>query len=229
MTSGVDERPDPAYDHADYRSTSLRAPARPLRPWPAGVDDAALPLLGDGRLGPLDHDLTRQHPDEPMGERITVTGRILDGHGRPVRRQLVEVWQANAAGRYAHARDQHPAPLDPNFTGAGRCVTDDDGTYHFITVKPGAYPWANHENAWRPAHIHFSVFGTHLSQRLVTQMYFPGDPLFELDPILQSVRDEAARRRLVSTLDLALTQPQWALGYRFDIVVGGRATTPVLP
>jgi protocatechuate 3,4-dioxygenase, beta subunit len=220
---------DPPYDHPDYRSTEWRAPRRPLLSWPPGVADPGFPLLGDGRLGPLDHDLTRQHAGEPLGERITVTGRVVDGVGRPIRRQLVEVWQANAAGRYAHAVDRHPAPLDPNFSGAGRSLTDDDGSYQFITVKPGAYPWGNHPNAWRPAHIHFSLFGTALAQRLVTQMYFPGDPLFAFDPIFQSVRDEAARRRLLATFDLDLTQPEWALGYRFDIVLGGRAATPVLP
>ena len=218
---------DPPYAHDDYRSTRLRAPQRPLLPWPPGVADPAFPLLGDQRLGPLDHDLTRQHDGEPLGERIIVTGRLTGGDGRPIRGQLVEIWQANAAGRYAHPVDQHPAPLDPNFTGAGRCLTDDDGQYTFVTIKPGAYPWGNHENAWRPAHIHFSVFGTVFSERLVTQMYFPGDPLFAFDPIMQAVRDSAARQRLVATFMLDLTEPQWALGYRFDIVVGGRTATPV--
>ena len=146
---------------------------------------------------------------------------MLDRDGRPVRGQLVEIWQANAAGRYAHLRDQHPAPLDPNFTGVGRCLTDDDGTYEFTTVKPGAYPWRNHDNAWRPAHIHFSLFGTAFTQRLVTQMYFPGDPLFAYDPILQSVTDEAARDRLVATYDHDLSMPEWSLGYQWDIVLDG--------
>jgi protocatechuate 3,4-dioxygenase beta subunit len=204
----------------------LRAPTRPLLAWPATAPDPAFPLLGDGRLGPLDHDLTSQHDGAPLGERITVSGRVLDGDGRPVRRQLVEIWQANAAGRYAHPVDQHPAPLDPNFTGAGRSLTDDDGHYRFVTVKPGAYPWGNHPNAWRPAHIHFSVFGTLLSQRLVTQMYFPGDPLFPFDPIMQAVRDPDARQRMVASFELELTEPEWALGYRFDIVLNGRRATP---
>jgi protocatechuate 3,4-dioxygenase beta subunit len=217
---------DPTYDHPEYRSAVLRAPKRPLLPWPASVPDPAVPLLGDGRLGRLDHDLTRQHDGEPLGERMIVTGRVLDGDGRPIRGQLIEIWQANAAGRYAHPVDQHPAPLDPNFTGAGRCLTDDEGRYRFVTVKPGAYPWANHPNAWRPAHIHFSVFGTLLSQRLITQMYFPDDPLFPFDPIMQAVHDPAARQRLVATFELDLTQPDWALGYRFDIVVSGRQATP---
>ena len=220
---------DPAYDQPDYKSTILRAPKQPLLPWPPGVADPSVPLLGDGRLGPLDHDLTRQHDGEPLGERITITGRVVDGDGRPIRRQLVEIWQANSAGRYAHPVDQHPAPLDPNFTGAGRCLTDDDGNYRFVTVKPGAYPWGNHPNAWRPAHVHFSLFGTLLSQRLITQMYFPGDPLFDFDPIMQAVRDPAARQRMVSTFELDLTQPEWALGYRFDIVLNGRQATPFQP
>ena len=141
--------------------------------------------------------------------------------------QLVEIWQANAAGRYRHAVDTHDAPLDPNFSGAGRCLTDDDGWYRFTTVKPGAYPWGNHPNAWRPNHIHFSLFGRAFTDRLVTQMYFPGDPLFEHDPIFNSIRDEKARERLVSHLDLGLTVPDWALGYRWDIVLGGRTATPL--
>jgi protocatechuate 3,4-dioxygenase beta subunit len=176
---------------------------------------------------PPEHDLTRQHPGEPLGERIIVQGRVLDGDGRPVRRTLVELWQANAAGRYAVPGDRHPAPLDPNFTGAGRCLTDDEGGYRFVTVKPGAYPWRNHENAWRPAHLHFSLFGPSFSTRLVTQMYFPGDPLFAHDPIMNSVRDAAARQRMVSGFDLSITEPEWALGYRFDIVLRGRDATPM--
>ena len=144
---------------------------------------------------------------------------LLEEDGRPVRGALIEVWQANAAGRYRHDHDRHPAPLDPNFTGAGRTLTDDDGAYTFVTVKPGAYPWQNHPNAWRPAHIHFSVFGRTFTSRLVTQMYFPGDPLFEFDPIFQSVRDEESRARLIADFDLELTQPEWALGYRWDIVL----------
>jgi protocatechuate 3,4-dioxygenase, beta subunit len=162
----------------------------------------------------------------PLGERIVVGGRVLEADGRPVPDTLVEVWQANAAGRYRHDVDRHPAPLDPNFSGAGRCVTDSEGRFRFVSVKPGAYPWRNHANAWRPAHIHFSVLGRAFVQRLITQMYFPGDPLFAFDPILGSV-PEAARERLVSRLDLELTVPEWALGYRWDIVLGGRAATPL--
>jgi protocatechuate 3,4-dioxygenase beta subunit len=179
------------------------------------------PVFGAHELGTLDHDLTRRHPGEPLGERIVVTGRVLDGDGRPVPHTLVEVWQANAAGRYAHDRDQHPAPLDPNFTGAGRCLTDAEGRYRFVTIKPGAYPWRNHHNAWRPAHIHFSVFGTAFTQRLVTQMYFPGDPLFAYDPIFQSIPDEKARELLIARFDMDTTEPEWALGYQWDIQLGG--------
>src|SRR5207249_2278824 len=169
----------------------------------------------------------KQHAGEPIGERIVVTGRVLDEDGGPIRGALVEVWQANAAGRYRHDVDRHPAPLDPNFTGAGRCLTDDEGRYRFITVKPGAYPWTNHYNAWRPAHIHFSLFGRAFTNRLVTQMYFPDDPLFELDPIFNSIRDPKARQRMVSAFDLEATEPEWALGFRFDVVLRGPAATPM--
>jgi protocatechuate 3,4-dioxygenase beta subunit len=178
-------------------------------------------------VGELDHDLTRQHDGEPLGERIIVHGRVTDGDGRPVRDSLIELWQANAAGRYRHAVDRHPAPIDPNFSGAGRCLTDGDGNYRFVTVKPGAYPWGNHPNAWRPAHIHLSLFGPAFATRLVTQMYFPGDPLFFQDPIFNSVRDPAARERLVCAFDLATTVPEWALAYRFDVVLRGREATPL--
>jgi len=177
--------------------------------------------------GELDHDLTRQHAGEPLGERIVVSGRVLDGDGRPIRDTLVEIWQANAAGRYLHKGDQHPAPLDPNFSGAGRCVTDANGRYEFITIKPGAYPWGNHHNAWRPQHIHFSLLGQAFAQRLVTQMYFPGDPLFAFDPIYNSVRDPEGRARMVSSFDLEKTVPDWALAYDFDIVLRGRESTPI--
>jgi protocatechuate 3,4-dioxygenase, beta subunit len=218
---------DPPYLYPDYRSTVLRAPSRALVPAPVGLADLAAPVFGDETVGPGDHDLTRQHGGEPLGERILVTGRVLESDGRPVRGALVEIWQANAAGRYVHTVDQHPAPLDPNFTGAGRCLTDGEGRYQFVTVKPGAYPWKNHPNAWRPAHIHFSLFGRAFTDRLVTQMYFPGDPLFAYDPIFQSVRDAQARERLIARFDLDTTQEDWALGYVFDVVVGGRAATPL--
>jgi protocatechuate 3,4-dioxygenase beta subunit len=216
----------PRLDTPAYRSTVLRAPKQPPVMLAHGLTEITGPLFGEGQIGELDADLTRQHSGEPIGERILVHGRVLDGDGRPVPNALVEVWQANAAGRYAHAGDRHPAPLDPNFTGAGRCVTGQDGGYRFVTVKPGPYPWGNHDNAWRPAHVHFSLFGRAFVQRLVTQMYFPGDPLFAHDPIFNSV-PEGARQRLVSTLDLTETVWEWALAYRFDIVLRGRAATPM--
>jgi protocatechuate 3,4-dioxygenase, beta subunit len=216
----------PLLSSADYGSAARRYPKRPLVALPHRLTEVTGPLLGEDRLGPLDHDLTRQHAGDPIGERIEVFGRILDGDGHPVAHTLVEMWQTNAAGRYAHVQDGHPAPLDPNFTGAGRCLTDAEGRYRFVTIKPGAYPWRNHPNAWRPAHIHFSLFGRAFAQRLVTQMYFPGDPLFGQDPIFNSVRDPAARQRLVSTFDLGETKPEWSLAYRFDIVLRGRDATP---
>ena len=214
--------PDPPYRAPAYTSTLLRAPAQPLVAAKLGPEavEAYGPVFGNHELGPLDNDLTRQHKVEPLGERIIVTGHVMDSAGRPVPRALLEIWQANAAGRYAHLGDQHPAPLDPGFTGAGRCLTDEQGRYQFITIKPGAYPWRNHHNAWRPAHIHFSVFGTAFTQRLVTQMYFPADPLFAYDPIFGSV-PEVARDRLIASLDMNTTVPEWALGYQWDIVLGG--------
>jgi protocatechuate 3,4-dioxygenase beta subunit len=213
---------DPPLDWPAYRSTALRAPRRNARPLLRTHTELTGPLLGHERVGELDHDLTRQHDGEPQGERIIVHGRVIEEDGRPVPETLVEVWQANAGGRYRHDADRHAAPLDPNFTGLGRCLTDREGRFRFVTIRPGAYPWANHDNAWRPAHIHFSVFGRAFTQRLVTQMYFPGDPLFPHDPIFNSVRDPAARERLVCAFDLAATEPQWALAYRWDVVL--RAT-----
>jgi protocatechuate 3,4-dioxygenase beta subunit len=224
-------RPDPEathppLDYPDYRSTRLRAPSRPFVPIPQSLTELTAPAFGDGRVRAVDADLTRQHADEPQGERIIVYGQVLEDDGRPVPDTLVEIWQANAAGRYRHAGDQHPAPLDPNFSGGGRCVTDRDGRFRFITIKPGAYPWGNHHNAWRPAHIHFSVFGRAFVQRLVTQMYFPGDPLFFQDPIYNSV-PEGARGRMISRFDLEQTIPEWALAFHFDIVLRGREATPM--
>jgi protocatechuate 3,4-dioxygenase, beta subunit len=214
-------------DYGGYRSTRFRAPKRPLVTLPEELHALAGPVFGEDTIEESDADLTRQHTGEPLGERITVSGRILDTDGRPIRGALVEVWQANAAGRYRHHVDDHPAPLDPNFSGGGRCLTNDDGIYRFVTVKPGAYPWGNHDNAWRPAHIHFSVFGRAFEERLVTQMYFPGDPLFAYDPIYNSVRDPKARALMVSRFDIATTQPEWALAYKWDIVIGrGDGTTP---
>ena len=224
-----DSHPDfePPYLHPDYRATIRRAPRRGLVRLPAEwFHDLSGPAFGRVRVRPEDADLTRQHDGQPLGERIVVSGQVVDSDGHPVRHTLIEVWQANAAGRYVDPVDDHPAPLDPNFTGAGRCLTDDQGRYRFVTVKPGAYPWRNHENAWRPAHIHFSLFGPSLASRLVTQMYFPGDPLMAHDPILQSIPDQRGRDLLVATLDLAVTEPEWALGYRWDITLRGRNATP---
>ena len=178
-----------AHAHPEYRSTLLRAPSRPFLLLPRALADTSGPAFGHGTVGEYENDLTRQHDGEPLGERINVSGTVVDRDGRPIRNALIEIWQANSAGRYIHAVDRHPAPLDPNFTGAGRCMTDDEGRYRFVTIKPGAYPWGNHPNAWRPAHIHLSLFGRAFTDRLVTQMYFPGDPLFAYDPIFQSVRD----------------------------------------
>ncbi len=203
----------------DYRSSLLRAPQKPLIPMRHTLSELTGPVYGHETVRAGDNDLTTQHKGEPLGERIIVSGRVLDEDGRPIPNALVEVWQANAAGRYHHEVDQHPAPLDPNFSGAGRCLTDADGNYRFVTIKPGAYPWGNHENAWRPAHIHFSLFGRMFMERLVTQMYFPGDPLQPLDPIFNAVRDPAARARLVAQFDLERTEEAWALGYRWDIVL----------
>ena len=218
---------DPPLLYPEYVGTRLRAPTDPLVVLPNSLSELTGPVFGDGRLDETDADLTRQHSGQPLGERIVVTGRVLGSNGKPLRGQLVEIWQANAAGRYLHAVDTHDAPLDPNFSGAGRSLTDEDGWYRFTTVKPGAYPWKNHHNAWRPNHIHFSLFGRAFAERLVTQMYFPGDPLFEFDPIFNSIRDAKSRERLVSRLDLELTEPDWALGFRWDIVLGGREATPL--
>jgi protocatechuate 3,4-dioxygenase beta subunit len=222
-----DDASHPALATPEYRSTALRAPRRERLLLPQTPTELTGPLFGAGRVGALDHDLTRQHDGEPLGERIVVHGRVIEDDGRPLPGTLIEAWQANASGRYRHAVDRHPAPLDPNFTGAGRCLTDAEGRFRFVTIRPGAYPWGNHENAWRPAHIHFSVFGRAFAQRLVTQMYFPGDPLFAHDPIFNSVRDPAARERLIAVFDLEATEPEWALAYRWDIVLRGREATPL--
>ena len=211
----------------DYKSTAKRSPTKPLILMPHTLSELTGPVYGHETVHENDHDLTSQHQGEPLGERIIVHGHVRDEDGRGVPNSLVEVWQANACGRYIHVVDQHPAPLDPNFTGAGRAKTDAKGYYRFITIKPGAYPWGNHPNAWRPAHIHFSLFGHSFISRIVTQMYFPGDPLFAYDPIFNSVIDEKARMRMVSSFDLENTKPDWALCYRFDIVLRGRNATPL--
>jgi protocatechuate 3,4-dioxygenase, beta subunit len=213
----------PPLDFPGYKSTRLRHPRQPLVLVPQRLTEVTGPLLGDGLISMTDADLTTQHAGEPQGQRIIVSGQVRDSGGRPVPDTLVEIWQANAAGRYRHAREHHPAPLDPNFTGTGRAITDQGGRYRFITIAPGSYPWGNHRNAWRPAHIHFSLFGRAFTQRLVTQMYFPGDPLLPFDPICNSVPDEAARARMVAEFSMDDTQPGWALAYRFDITLRGPA------
>ena len=223
--AGIEES-QPRLDYPPYRSSVLRHPKSALHLTDPEGAELQAPCFGECDITHQDADLTNQHAGVPIGERTVVTGRIVDGNGRPVRRQLVEIWQANASGRYIHQGDQHPAPLDPNFTGAGRCLTDDDGFYRFTTIKPGPYPWRNHHNAWRPAHIHFSLFGSDFTQRMITQMYFPGDPLFALDPIYQSITDQQARDRLVATYDHDVTSHEWATGYRWDIVLTGPAATP---
>lgn len=238
----------PPYAVAAYGSTARRAPSQPLvrvapslerggprfsrESWPERADLTRLPAAGMSGTGTGVSAASGASAATPLaspsalGERIVVAGRVVDERGRPVRGAMIELWQANAAGRYHHPGDQHDAPLDPNFHGAGRVFTDDHGDYRFLSIKPGAYPWRNHANAWRPAHIHFSLFGDSWGARLVTQMYFPGDPLLALDPIFHSIPDEAARARLVSRFELGLTQPEYALGYRFDVVLRGRFATP---
>jgi protocatechuate 3,4-dioxygenase beta subunit len=216
----------PPLDSPGYKSTQLRHPKQPLIYLPQSITELTAPALGDTTLGEHDHDLTRQHDGEPIGERMTLAGRVFDSEGKPLRNTLVEIWQANACGRYKHRWDRFPAPLDPNFSGAGRCMTDDEGRYRFVTIKPGPYPWGNHYNAWRPAHIHFSLMGRAFAQRLVTQMYFPGDPLFAYDPIFNSIPDAAARERLIARFDIHASQPDWALAYDFDIFLRGPGATP---
>jgi len=216
----------PDYFYPPYASSVLRAPSQPLVVLPHTLSERTGPVFGHGLLRPNDNDLTAQHTGQPLGERMLVHGRVLDEDGRPVRSALVEVWQANAAGRYLHKVDQHDAPLDPNFSGAGRVITDDEGRFQFRTIKPGAYPWGNHYNAWRPQHIHFSLFGAGILSRLVTQMYFPGDPLHALDPIFNSITDPRARERLISRFDIEKTEPAFALAYEFNIVLRGTNDTP---
>lgn len=210
----------------DYHSTALRAPLRPPVDLAQRLTEVTGPLLGDRKPLSAEADLTAGHGGAPLGQRIIVHGRVVDSVGRAVPHTLLEIWQANASGRYRHVIDRWDSPIDPNFTGLGRTVTDADGRYRFVTIKPGAYPWKNHLNAWRPAHIHFSLFGRSFIQRLVTQMYFPDDPLFGQDPIFNSIPDPAARQRLVSRFDLATTVPDWALAFEFDIVLRGSEPTP---
>jgi protocatechuate 3,4-dioxygenase, beta subunit len=227
-TSYIREGADahPPMDDPGYKSTALRHPKQPLIVLPQTVTEITGPRLGAERVSEGDSDLTAQHAGEPIGERIVVSGHVYDTEGKPLANTLVEVWQANAAGRYLHKSDRWPAPLDPNFSGAGRCVTDGHGAYRFTTIKPGPYPWGNHYNAWRPAHIHFSLLGRAFAQRLVTQMYFPGDPFFAYDPIFNSVRDPAARERMISRFSIHNTVPNWAVTYEWDIFLRGPGQTP---
>lgn len=216
----------PDFCYPPYVSSVARSPRLPLVLLPETLTETTGPVFGHGFIRENDNDLTVQHSGEPIGERIFVHGRVFDDNGCPVRNALVEIWQANAAGRYRHKVDNHAAPLDPNFSGAGRTLTDNNGYYWFKTILPGAYPWGNHHNAWRPRHIHFSLFGAHILSRLVTQMYFPGDPLQPFDPIFNSIPDEAARQRLVSRLDMNRAEPNYALAFAFDIVLRGHNPTP---
>ncbi len=220
----------PPNDQPPYTSTHKRAP----RHAPVRIEHTLSEITGPGfargALAPGDNesDMTHFNGGEALGERIVVAGRVLDEDGRAIAGTVIEIWQANAAGRYAHVEDQHEAPLDPHFAGIGRVITDDRGAYRFVSIKPGAYPWRNHHNAWRPNHIHFSLFGPSFATRLITQMYFPGDPLLALDPIFNSVPDESARERLIAAFDIEVTIPEHALGYRFDFVLRGRAATPTI-
>jgi protocatechuate 3,4-dioxygenase beta subunit len=217
----------PPHLHPPYVSSIKRAPQHPPVRLPHTLSEITGPVFGPEIADVKASDLTRQHSGEPLGEKIIVSGRVLDEDSRPVPHTLVEIWQANAAGRYLHANDQHNAPLDPNFTGCGHAQTDSEGRYRFVTIRPGEYPWGNHHNAWRPAHIHFSLFGPAFATRLVTQMYFQGDPLIPFDPIFNCTDDENARNRLISQFDWETTIPSQALGYRFDIVLSGRESTPM--
>jgi protocatechuate 3,4-dioxygenase, beta subunit len=222
-----DDDAHPPLNYPPYKSTALRHPRQPLVYLPHAVTEITGPQLGSVRVtGEQDNNLLVQHGADPIGERITVTGRVFDTEGKPLRNTLVEIWQANSAGRYRHRWDRWPAPLDPNFSGAGRCLTDDAGRYSFLTIKPGPYPWGNHYNAWRPAHIHFSLLGRAFAQRLVTQMYFPGDPFLPYDPIFNSLRDERGRERMVASFSIHDTQPSWAAAYEFDIYLRGPAAIP---
>jgi protocatechuate 3,4-dioxygenase, beta subunit len=218
----------PPMDSPSYKSTQLRHPKESLLYLPQMITEITGPQLAPAvRRGQLDNDLTRQHRGAPIGERIVVSGHVYDTEGKPLRDTLIEIWQANSCGRYLHRWDRYEAPLDPNFSGAGRTVTDSQGCYEFTTIKPGPYPWGNHYNAWRPAHIHFSLLGRSFAQRLVTQMYFPGDPFFPYDPIFNSVRDQGAREAMISTFSIHETRPNWAQAYTWDIYLRGPGSTPI--
>jgi protocatechuate 3,4-dioxygenase beta subunit len=215
----------PSNDTPSYGSTHLRHPTQPLLRIPQTMTETTGPDFSPDRFKQI-ADLSVKDGKQAQGERIIVRGRVVDENDRPVPHTMIEIWQANAGGRYDHPGDQHDAPLDPNFHGDGRVFSDADGWYQFVTIKPGAYPWRNHHNAWRPNHIHYSLFGTGFGQRVITQMYFPGDPLLALDPVYLSVPDPAARQRLVAAFDIDITSPEWALGYRFDFVLRGCEATP---
>ena len=219
------EETQPRVNFPPYRSSLLRHPTKNMHHADPETIELWSPAFGHRDVHPLEADLSIQGNGEPIGERIKIRGKVLDGDGRPVRGQLIEIWQANAAGRYVHKRDQHPAPIDPNFTGIGRAITGQDGSYEFTTIKPAPYPWKNHHNAWRPAHVHFSLFGTDFTQRMITQMYFPGDPLFSLDPIYQAITDQKARDRLVANYDHSVTSHEWNTGYQWDIILTGSNRT----
>jgi protocatechuate 3,4-dioxygenase beta subunit len=223
-----DWKSHPPYRFEGYASSMKRAPLKRLVPIRQTLSEITGPLFGHEAVQPGDDDLTRNADNggEAIGERLIIVGRVLDEDERPVPNTLIEIWQANSAGRYQHESDQHNAPLDPNFIGAGRCMTNDNGEYRFLTIRPGAYPWLNHPNAWRPAHIHLSLFGPSFVTRLVTQFFFPGDPLIPLDPILNSIPTKGGRQRLIASYAHDVTEPEWALGYRFDIVLRGRQQTP---
>lgn len=216
----------PNHLHPPYASSIKRSPKQPLVYMPYTLSEVTGPVFGSESVDVKAFDLTKQHSGPPVGQRIIVSGRVLDENSRPVPNTLIEIWQANSAGRYLHNVDQHNAPLDPNFSGCGHTLTDSEGRYRFVTIRPGEYPWRNHYNAWRPAHIHFSLFGPAFATRLVTQMYFPGDPLIPFDPVFNCTADEKARNRLISAYDWENTIPEHALGYRFDIVLAGRDSTP---
>lgn len=222
MTPGT----QPSNDSPEYGSTRLRHPNRPLLRIPQTVTETTGPRFDMSRFGAI-ADLSVMNGRQALGERIIVRGRVVDENDRPIPNTIIEIWQANASGRYDHPGDTHDAPLDPNFHGNGRVYTDSDGWYQFVSIKPGAYPWRNHHNAWRPNHIHYSLFGNGFAQRLITQMYFPGDPLLALDPIFLATPDQAAQERLIAKFDIDITSPEWALGYRFDFVLRGRNATPM--
>jgi protocatechuate 3,4-dioxygenase beta subunit len=217
----------PAALTPDYKTSVFRSPKAPLLSLENSLSERTGPVFNHNELGELDNDLIRNyaHTGEPIGERIIVHGRILDENGRPVPQTLIEFWQANAGGRYRHKKDTYLAPIDPNFGGCGRCLSDENGYYFFRTIKPGPYPWRNYVNSWRPAHIHFSIFGSGFAQRLITQMYFEGDPLIRLCPIVKTIPDPAAIERLIAPLDLNASIPLDTLAYKFDIVLRGIRST----